>query len=294
MVKKIIKGYLPGFITGVIVCGTVSVIAMTYFPSSSTTYDNSNSGLESTNVQGAIDELYGVCTKEPTGGEQILEQVNLDKDSYECRYFYKGVNPKNYITFNNELWRIISIECDGTIKIIKQKSIGNYEWDSDWLTDWARPSSLNTYLNNTYYNNLTIDAQNMIVTHDFGIGSIQEENNDLENQIDDENSIKWSGKVGLISVSEYLRINSNDKCTSLYSNNINQSECKNTNWLFNSDNKWTISSNSSIVFYLGNGFIHYGWDSSDSYAVHAVVYLSSSIKITGGDGSQSNPYQISL
>ena len=31
--KKIILGYLPGFITGLIICGTISVIAATYFPS---------------------------------------------------------------------------------------------------------------------------------------------------------------------------------------------------------------------------------------------------------------------
>ena len=32
----------------------------------------------------------------------------LYKDTYETgRYVYKGANPNNYITFNNELWRII-------------------------------------------------------------------------------------------------------------------------------------------------------------------------------------------
>ena len=56
-IKKIIFGYLPGFLTGLIICGTISVIAATYFPSNDVTYDNSESGLSSTNVQGAIDEL---------------------------------------------------------------------------------------------------------------------------------------------------------------------------------------------------------------------------------------------
>ena len=35
------------------------------------------------------------------------------------RYVYKGINPNNYLKFNNELWRIISFEPDGTIKISK-------------------------------------------------------------------------------------------------------------------------------------------------------------------------------
>ena len=99
-----------GFSKGLIICGTISVIAATYFPSNDVTYDNKESGLTSTNVQGAIDELYGVCTAKPPAGETIIENAGLEKDPYECRYFFTGANPNNYITFNDEPagWRIIS------------------------------------------------------------------------------------------------------------------------------------------------------------------------------------------
>ena len=60
-IKKIVLGYLPGFITGIIVFGGVSVIAATYFPSNQVTYENGTSGMQATDVQGAIDELYNVC-----------------------------------------------------------------------------------------------------------------------------------------------------------------------------------------------------------------------------------------
>ena len=59
--KEKIKKNLIGFVIGVITTLSISVIAATYFPSNQTTYDNSVSGLQSTNVQDAIDELYGVC-----------------------------------------------------------------------------------------------------------------------------------------------------------------------------------------------------------------------------------------
>ncbi len=56
----------------------------------------------------------------------------LYKDTYETnRYIYRGANPDNYITFNNELWRIISIENDNTLKIIRNESIGNMPYDTD-------------------------------------------------------------------------------------------------------------------------------------------------------------------
>ena len=34
---------------------------MTYFPSNQVTYENSESGMQATDVQGAIDELYNTC-----------------------------------------------------------------------------------------------------------------------------------------------------------------------------------------------------------------------------------------
>ena len=175
-IKKIILGYLPGFITGIIVCGSISVIAATYFPSNQTTYDNTNTELKSENVQDAIDELYTECTTIPAG-DQIIENAGLEKDPYECRYFFTGANPNNYITFNNETagWRIISVECDGTIKIMRIASIGRIAWDTSSTVgnnNWARPATLNTYLNGTYYNQLSNTAQNQIIEAEYGIGKV--------------------------------------------------------------------------------------------------------------------------
>ena len=52
-------------------------------------------------------------------------------DEYENgRYDYRGDNPNNYIWFNDEMWRIISIESDNTLKIIKNESIGKIAFDS--------------------------------------------------------------------------------------------------------------------------------------------------------------------
>ena len=297
--KKIIIGYLPGFITGIIICGVVSVIAATYFPSNQTTYDNSVSGLQSTNVQGAIDELYGVCTAKPPG-EQIIEDNGLEKDPYECRYFFTGANPNNYVTFNNEEagWRIISVGCDGTIKIMRTLSIENMVWDSSSSNNWARPASLNTYLNGTYLNSLSSEAQSQIVAYDFSIGAI-DINNDLPGQVNDENSTTWNGKVGLATATEYLRSNSNtSNCSTVALVNQNYTTCKNTTWMFNSETWWTMSASAylaNVAFLVNSGGNIYGGIGVyvfDSYGVRPVVYLSSEVKIIGGDGSQSNPYTI--
>ena len=44
---------------------------------------------------------------------------------------YRGENPNNYVTFNDEVagWRIIGI-FDGRVKLIRNDSLGNFSWDT--------------------------------------------------------------------------------------------------------------------------------------------------------------------
>ena len=311
--KKFLKSYCVGFIISVLLCG--SVYAATYFASNDVTYDNTVSGLSSTDVQGAIDELYTECTKEPTAGETIIENAGLEKDPYECRYFFTGANPNNYITFNDEKagWRIISVECDGTIKITKtiEASVNpHYDfWDySTNSNNWARPADLNTYLNETYLNSLNSKSKTQIIAHNFSIGSVAIENNDLEGQINDENSKVWKGKIALPTLSEYLRTNSNTNCKSFNSYDNNYSTCKNTNWMYNSsyNTRWWMLSpragTSESVFYIDDGFFYDAGSIGSSYAdgggfpdyaVRPTFYLNSDITLSG-TGTSSDPYQISL
>ena len=253
-IKRFWKRYLIGFITGMIVCGTVSVIAATYFPSSDVTYDNKTSGLESNNVQGAIDELYNVCTfKEMTPGELVDDIGVVDSgdglynDDYEDRYIFKGSNPNNYVTFNNEEagWRIISIEGDGALKIIKNESVGNIMWGSDYYNEWDS-SGVEIYLSNTFYNTLNSIAQSQIVSYNFSTGHEIDDDN-LSDIIKNENSEIWNGKVGVIRASEYLRANSNKNCETFSLNNNNYNTCRGTNWMYDSTNWWTL--NAAVWFY---------------------------------------------
>ena len=305
-IKNNFKGIITGTIIGILLCGTIGVMAITYFPSNDVTYDNKESGLSSTNVQGAIDELYGICF--PSVGNQILEKVpivttrdGLYKDEYEVgKYLYRGVNPNNYITFNNEEagWRIISIEKNGNVKIIKNSNIGKIAWDTSDNNNWARPATLNTYLNNTYSNSITATAQGQTIDTNWNIGDVLENNNDIQVQIENEKQTIWKGKIGLATLSEYIRANSNlRQCGNFSLYKLNYDDCYNTNWLAKTNYYWwTISSykgNSYDIF----GVVNYGqigtyFAREDYAAVRPVVVLSSDIKITGGDGTQSNPYTI--
>ena len=305
--KEFAKQYLVGFVLGVITTFSISVIAATYFPSNDVTYDNKESGLESMDVQGAIDELYGICTKEPTTGDWVLENTDivtsgdgLYKDEYEeGKYTYKGANPNNYITFNDEEagWRIISINSDGTIKIMKNGGIGDIAWDTSDSNNWNRPASLNTYLNSTYYNGLNSTAQSQIVEASYYSGGVTANNNDMQDQISYEKLVTSKVKVALPTVSEYIRAASNTICKTFNAFNNNYNTCRDSDWMFNNDFWWTLSPESGysnhMLFVFYNGGISYTFARYTDSAVRPAITLSSKVQITGGTGTQSDPYTLS-
>ena len=308
-IKKIVLGYLPGFVTGLIVCGGVSVIAATYFPSNQVTYENGSSGMQASDVQGAIDELYLTCTAEKVdvGGKDVIVVTSGDglyADEYEDgKYTYKGANPNNYVTFNNEQagWRIISINSDGTIKIMREADINTSDtlaWDSSRSNNWNRPATLNTYLNGDYYNSLSSTAQSQIVEGTYYAGAVTWDNNDIQDQISDEKVTTSKVKVALPTVSEYIRANSNkEQCGTISLNNDNSNTCKNSDWMFNSDDWWTLSpfsDYSNFLFYVySNGSVGSAYASNSDNAVRPAITLSSKVQITGGTGTASDPYILS-
>ena len=185
------------------------------------------------------------------------------------------------------------------------ESIGGIAWDTSGSygnNNWARPASLNTYLNGTYYNGLKSTAQSQIVAKDWSIGAVTYRNNNLATQINEENATKWNGKVALATLSEYLRSNSNKSSCgtfSLYNNNV--SSCKNTTWMFYSRYYWwTLSPyddssgfESNYVFGVNSYGGHIGYINANETngAPRPALYLSSEVTLTGS-GTQSDPYVV--
>ena len=236
----------------------------------------------------------------------VTEGDGLYEDEYEPgKYTYKGASPNNYITFNNEMWRIISIDSNGLTKIMRNESIGNKVWDAGDSNTWET-SDIKTYLNDTYLPTITTNREK-IVSHTWSIGAVTWANNDLANQIADENGTQSQNvNIGMITVSEYLRVNTNtEQCETFSLNNTNRTTCKETNWMHSMalsvGNLWTISpfaGSSRDVFYVdvGNAGPYAGGVANlvarTSGDFFPAVYLSSDITLIG-DGSQGNPYVIS-
>ena len=227
----------------------------------------------------------------------------LYKDIYEeGKCTYKGANPNNYIKFNNEIWRILSVEVDGRIKIIRNESIGNRAFDSENNNAWEE-SELKIYLNGKDFESIMTN-QDKIESSTWSIGEIKENNNNLNEQISDENKIQSQNtSVGLITASEYIRANNDiTNCGNMNLNNINRTICKEKNWIYTivpqKGYLWTISNNINggvfdiIADIYNPGLINlHDFPSTDHVGVAPSIYLSADVTLSG-TGSEIDPYII--
>ena len=124
MRKEKIKMLIIGIVIGIIIMGT-SVYATILYQSSEVGYDNSTSGLSSTDVQAALDELYNNYY----GGSQSISGFSEgdyftlvpDKNNYTIDSSITGYDTDQTINPSElDLWRVIKINGDGSIDAISE------------------------------------------------------------------------------------------------------------------------------------------------------------------------------
>ena len=114
---------------------------------------------------GSYDIKIGKTTYVDNSQAQPPVEVVVDEDDDSLRFI--GSNPNNYVSFNNELWRMVGVfdteDANGVtkprIKLIKNDYIGSYSYDSSvsdnnalGINEWSQ-SDLMKLLNPGYSNN---------------------------------------------------------------------------------------------------------------------------------------------
>ena len=291
------------------------------------------------NEAAPVKEDYALTFAKSKVGTDGLEKIThtidntLQVDSkFATEYRYRGGDSvvKNYVTFNNETWRIIGIipteDTDGNvenrIKIIKDESIGDMKWNetedtttssyNNWVT-----GTLNTYLNNDYYNTLTTDAKNMIGTAKYYLGGyndIPSFTSDVMWQYERKNEANRTGyyygtnpimqndankKIAIMYASDYGYAASKECTSNLYDYDGSANCITTNNWLDKSADAWLLpqySDYSNDAFYVSSsGFVSsLNYVSFNESAARPVLYLSSNVKISSGNGTSEQPYQLSI
>ena len=117
---------------------------------------------------------------------------------------------------------------------------------------------------------------------------------------------KWTGPVALTYLSDYGYASTDSECrinirAGLIDNNgtinYDNSKCKNNNWLFKSNNYWTISPNlinSNVIFRIVNKGVGSYYYSYSPHVIYPSVYLKSNVVIKSGTGTSADPYILKL
>ena len=226
--------------TGSINCSDVVKLNDTDYDSCSITFDGNTAkvtlvgkgkfeGLKITN--GTKDNAAAVETtgdsSTKTATEYIKELYNdvssrtangLKKDNTsDANIRYEGGNPNNYVSFNDELWRIIGVFGD-KIKLIRSEQLGILSWDGSdssvnsgfGVNEWSQ-ADLKEYLNTMYYggtsvtcydgndnkittcptDSLNSTAKSMINNYTWNTGAINFEDTTIVNQDDDIDTVAF-------------------------------------------------------------------------------------------------------
>ncbi|HIQ91502.1 MAG TPA: hypothetical protein IAB27_07835 [Candidatus Coprosoma intestinipullorum] len=264
--KSKLKGQKQILLVGLFVFVTLMTIGYAAF--------NTNITLH---VKGNIKEMPN-CEMGGIKVNTVTDGDGLYKDIYEEeRCVYRGQDPDNYIMFNDELWRIIAKETDGTYKIIRNDVLAKRAFDNQNRTasstycthasgcgvyaavdgEFSSPSgsqkgtvtedsSIKIYLNDDYYvNDINETAKEQMTLHSFNIGAVEELNqsgsqaDSIEKNIAGEKMYQWTGNVGLANVSDILRASTNPLCTSATVSCNGTNEC-NSNYLLDKGEASTL------------------------------------------------------
>ena len=247
-----------------------------------------------------------------TDGENDLyyHDADLANGAGDNSYRYAGANPNNYVCFGaigadcqntDNQYRIIGV-FNNQVKLIKSTSYGNYAWDADsnaW--DAGTKPDIYTTLNTTYYNTIPAEWQNLIADVTWQVGGMAQNNSYTAKQYYDvevgtgQSGYEETMKIGLMYVSDYGYGASPEKwTTALYTANYGTD-----NWMYMGDIEWTISrstDNAVGAFDVVSGGVGYVYSDVVSFtlAVRPSFSLASTVEITSGTGTSTDPYILNL
>ena len=137
-----------------------------------------NGTKENAEVKEITKPTYGMKAVEYISNLLEYDGEGLKKDNtpdQNIRYY--GANPNNYVSFNNELWRIIGV-FGNNVKLIRNEKLGELSWDSSessvndgyGINQWGESkdtsgntyegADLKVYLNKMYYGGTSVTCYN--------------------------------------------------------------------------------------------------------------------------------------
>ena len=235
--------------------------------------------------------------------DKLKENIVTEESGlYETEegYIFKGNKPKNYISFYGHQYRIMSVDNDGILKLVKSEpEATNRKWDDKFNVETNRSSGINIYKDSVILGFLLTDYENtkkisskakeQIVAYDVCVGKRSSNDFTLDSSIDCAEKLEKQ-IISLLSVSDYAKASIDPNCMSL-----NSRSCNNYNYLHGVvSSTWTMNGsldNSYDVLFLVDGIM--SAQLANTYSEYSIViYIDGNQTYTSGSGSSNDPYVI--
>ncbi len=252
-------------------------------------------------------QAYLTCDTYKT--ENLLDVIKAKTDKsqtgdglYEINneLVFRGENPNNYVSFADELWRIVKIDKDNRIKIIltETKDTDIYgTWDNRYNSEKQSTYGINNYAlsrallkTNEIYTSKYESLNKYLTKYDLCVGKRLEESVEKNGSLECSETIKEQ-MIGLLPAYDFMNASLDGLCTTITSR-----ECQNYNYLVNMKNKWWTMTADLKDTYSAFGISYSGVANSDYTSSNSilryVLALNGRVLYESGEGTQENPYVI--
>ena len=222
------------------------------------------------------------------------------QDADKTIYYYKGDVVNNYVSFNGELWRIVRINEDGSIKIVKNDNINeNIKFYDDSKEDNANSYSSSNIKSklNIYYNETLKQYESMLMQEDYCTNINVVRNDNYKTTEMDKNTKEFNPVVSCNDQNKSLVgiLSYNDAILSGLTYNSQTSS-----YLLKTDNPNTwLTTNAGANNYNNDKYIWYLDRNSvkdtvvtNENSIRPVINLKATLNIQGS-GTMEDPYTFS-
>lgn len=215
------------------------------------------------------DSSYTTLSQVVIARNDMMSEDRLYENT-DGSYTYKGKINNNYCLFDNILYRIISIDKDGNIRLVSENNITNLTMSEN---NTFENSSMYRWLNKTEEDEHSGIFYNIITNKSYLNKS--KANYKIIDDIKDYQSVTQSeADVTILSVEDYINAGSKDS------------------FLANGQSFWLSNCTSEYQYYYvdKNGAIGSSYSSSMFIGVRPVITLASSTVALSGQGTADDPY----
>lgn len=210
-------------------------------------------------------------------------------------YVFMGKNPNNYISIAGVKWRIIDIDENNIMRVLKINSENrSARWDSKYNIELKKSVGINDYKNsgileklNEEYGKFKDSNKVHLAPMDVCIAKRNNDSLGISKDVDCAEKLEKQ-YISLVNSGDYARASLDEHCTS-----ITSGSCNNYNYLsYLLYQTWTTNAMSDNTYQAIaiNGGVAKGFDAKESLKYHWVVALNGNELYTSGSGTEKDPY----